>query len=371
MLLQPKGYRVFGLDLMRALAIILVVLGHCLWIFPKAQNGLVIIFQVFAFLGVEIFFVLSGFLIGNIIYNLYIEDDFNVTKVILFLKRRWFRTLPNYFLVLIINCYIAFYFSYLQEDTWRYFVFLQNFTTPMPIFFPESWSLSVEEFSYFMLPFLLIFSSYICKPNNKPRFFLWVGVFIIVFFIGTKVVYNYTTFNTNMTQWNGSLKSVVWYRLDSVFCGVLFAWIYSNWLLFWKKYKTIIFIIGLLLIGFLFVCVGYFKILIANHPFFWNVIYLPLNSIAVALLLPFLSEWKLSNAWFNKPIVFISMISYSIYLLHYSIILQLMKSIFIIDSDDTLGLTFFMTIYLLITVSLSYLLYRFFEKPIMDIRDKN
>ena len=98
--------RIFGLDLMRAVAILMVLSSHLLWIYPP-NNGIISqVFQLFGYLGVEIFFVLSGFLIGRIVYRLYLQDDFTISSVLYFLKRRWFRTLPNYYLVLLINILI-------------------------------------------------------------------------------------------------------------------------------------------------------------------------------------------------------------------------------------------------------------------------
>jgi peptidoglycan/LPS O-acetylase OafA/YrhL len=121
---------------------------------------------------------------------------------------------------------------------------------------------------------------------------------------------------------------------------------------------------------FLFFSLGHFGLLIAIQPLFWNVLYLPLLSIAVACFLPFLSDWRESPSFIGKPITYISIISYSIYLLHYSVVLQLMKYSFPMDVQNRLGLYFFTMVYLLITLVLSAILYRFYEKPMMDLRDK-
>ena len=109
---------------------------------------------------------------------------------------------------------------------------------------------------------------------------------------------------------------------------------------------------------------------IEQNPFFWNVLYLPITSIAFAFFLPFFSEWKTyTNAVFY-PIELISKISYSIYLLHYSVILLLLKTYFDTSQMSDFERHFFTLIYLLITFFLSFVLYRFYEKPIMNWRDK-
>jgi peptidoglycan/LPS O-acetylase OafA/YrhL len=94
-------------------------------------------------------------------------------------------------------------------------------------------------------------------------------------------------------------------------------------------------------------------------------------SIGVACFLPVLSDWKVETAFYQKPIVFISVVSYSLYLLHYSVVLQLLKHYVSYDAQNTFQLLGFVFAYVLLTFFLSYLLYRFYEKPLMDLRDKN
>jgi peptidoglycan/LPS O-acetylase OafA/YrhL len=363
--------RVFGLDLMRAIAILMVLFGHSLWLFPPSQKFIYQIFVLFGFFGVEIFFVLSGFLIGKILYQLYIKEDFSLKQVFHFLKRRWFRTLPNYFLILLLNIIVSTLLGFSIESLWKYFLFLQNFNTAMLPFFTESWSLSVEEFAYIVLPLFLLILGTFSKPKNKSRFFLFTVITLIIIFFCNKIHYQLTTSNTNLEQWNVSLKSVVLYRLDSIFIGVLCSWIYFNYNSFWQKRKKMLFVLGLTFFMFLFVGIGRLGLFIETHSMLWNVFYLPFVSITVACFLPFLSEWEVEKSHLAKPITFISIISYSIYLLHYSLVLQLMKHYFPIESQNTLLLSFFLVIYFGITITLSYFLYRFYEKPMMDLRDKN
>ena len=368
---HPNQNRIFGLDAMRTVAIMLVLIGHCVWIFP---TGNVLIHQLLVlsgFFGVEIFFVLSGFLIGKIVYQLYVKEKFSLSSVFYFLKRRWFRTLPNYFLILLVDIGIAGIVGYQTVSLWKYFFFLQNFNTAMLPFFPESWSLSVEEFAYIVLPFFLLALSLLIKPKNKPLFFLWTLLLLIFVFIFNKVYYQNTTANTTLTQWNLSLKAVVIYRLDSIFIGVLCAWLYFNFTAFWQKWKVLFLVIGMQLFLFQFVGIGFFGLLIETHPVLWNVFYLPLISIAVACFLPTLSAWNTESSFLYKPVTFISLISYSMYLLHYSVVLQLMMHYFPM-MHQAFGVKMAFTLcYFTITIVLSYFLHRFYEKPIMDLRNKN
>lgn len=361
--------RIFGLDLMRAFAILMVLCSHILWIYPAKRNFITSAFEVFGLWGVEVFFVLSGFLIGGMLYKIYTQAHFRKQDVLVFLKRRWFRTLPNYYLVLIINILLAYYIGYEAKSVWKYFFFLQNFLTPMLPFFPESWSLSVEEFAYLLLPIALLFSMFI-KVKNKSKRFISVIAALILFFVTMKIVYHFANTNSTMTHWNMALKSVVIYRIDAILIGVAMAWFSKNYSNFWKKYKQSCFVLGTLVLMFIFAGVSYFKIFIDKHSFFWNVLYLPINSIGFALFLPILSEWKTTKYYFSGIVKFISKVSYSVYLIHYCIVLQLMKNWIDTTKYTIPQLHVFTVVYLIITFGLSFLLYRYYEKPIMDRRDR-
>ena len=264
---------------------------------------------------------------------------------------------------------IAFFLGFSIENAGSYFLFLQNFASKSPAFFPESWSLSIEEFTYLLLPFSLFFVGLV-KLKNKTKLFLLVIVALILVFWMNKFYYHSQHTISNLSEWNLNLKSVLIYRIDAILMGVLAAWISLNFSEFWKKSKTIFALIGFGFLFFLMFGILPLNLTIEQNPFFWNVLYLPITSIAFAFFLPFFSEWKTyTNAVFY-PIELISKISYSIYLLHYSVILLLLKTFFETSQMSDFERHFFTMVYLLITFLSSYLLYRFYEKPIMNWRDK-
>lgn len=172
-----------------------------------------------------------------------------------------------------------------------------------------------------------------------------------------------------MLQWDLSLRSVVIYRIDTVLLGVLFAFICYEFPLFWKKNKFRFAVFGIALLLILLLCLGYFAFKIQDYPFFWNVICLPINALALVCFLPFFSEWKVGPQPLRKPVVLISEISYAIYLLHYSFVLYLMKYFINTAQFTLIQLHLFTLIYLVITFFLSYLMYTYFEKPMMKLKD--
>jgi peptidoglycan/LPS O-acetylase OafA/YrhL len=172
-----------------------------------------------------------------------------------------------------------------------------------------------------------------------------------------------------MLQWNLSLRFVVIYRVDTVLIGVLFGFVSCEYPKFWKKSKYGFALIGVFLTVSLLLFLGYLKIKINESPFFWNVICLPLNSVALVCFLPFFSEWKLGSLRWVKPVEWVSELSYAIYLVHYSIVLFIMKHFIDTTALSLMQLHLFTFVYLIITFLLSYLLYNYFEKPITRLRD--
>jgi peptidoglycan/LPS O-acetylase OafA/YrhL len=132
-----------GLDLLRAAAIVAVFLGHGITL-----DWLPILGELHV--GVDLFFVLSGFLIGRIYFRASARPDFVVWH---FWRSRWWRTLPPYYagLGLYVSC------RWLSGDQLPpvhayYLVFLQNYLGDFG--FGPSWSLCVEEHFYLLLPLL-------------------------------------------------------------------------------------------------------------------------------------------------------------------------------------------------------------------------
>ena len=111
--------RNFGLDLIRFIAIFLVVIVHSS--FFLNQN---FINSIYIIDGVDLFFVLSGFLIGKIIINnIIVKNKIEFKDVKSFLIRRWFRTIPNYVLFLIINI-VLIYFNLIDGFLNKYLIIL-------------------------------------------------------------------------------------------------------------------------------------------------------------------------------------------------------------------------------------------------------
>ena len=142
-----------GLDTLRAAAIALVF-GYHYRIFVSDAPDLGA-FGIVGWVGVDLFFVLSGYLIANQLFAGHAAGQ----KLSLgaFYARRALRTLPVFWVML------ALYFSFPAEmggrtppPLWRFLTFTQNFNLPPGTAFSHAWSLCIEEQFYLVLPLALL-----------------------------------------------------------------------------------------------------------------------------------------------------------------------------------------------------------------------
>ena len=193
---QISTKRFFGLDFLRALSIMLLFFSHSSWIY-NSTSILGKLQDASGFLGVELFIVLSGFLIGGILYKQFLHDNYGFKDASLFVFRRLMRVLPSYYLVICILSIIYLLFGFSTTEVWKYFLLIQNFASPIPSFFPESWSLPVKEMSYLLVVILLVLSSKFFSKNLKKYLFLSIIIGFIMVTILAKLYYNfqYTFYN--------------------------------------------------------------------------------------------------------------------------------------------------------------------------------
>lgn len=162
----PQYY--FGLDGLRALAAAIVIWGHVApslnW---QADAWFLKIFNLFlglSWTGVQLFFVLSGFLITSLL----IQDLGKPRQLKNFFIRRSLRIFPIYYCALIACIiilpnlgYSAQWVDLAQENQFWYWTYLINWASPFidTFGFTHFWSLAIEEQFYLFWPFLLIFCS--------------------------------------------------------------------------------------------------------------------------------------------------------------------------------------------------------------------
>lgn len=349
--------RVFGLDVLRAIAILTVVYAHGRPIvahrFPNYGN--------FDIDGVTIFFVLSGYLIGNILIRDFQRREPSFSILFQFWTRRWLRTLPAYLVVLTVLLLATFL---LGDETppkaLLYYLFSQNIAWPHPNFFPELWSLAVEEWFYLLIP-LLLFGLLKTRVLSLSQALWWLIVTIIVLAVYARIGRISMGDINTLHEWDISVRKVVVMRLDSLMFGVLGAWFSVFRPKAWSAQKTLLFSLGLVVFAL-------------NHTMNDNETwrnYFMLSAVpgGALLVLPLLSSWNLAPFRFLQVVTFISLISYSLYLVHLSLVKNILMNI--LNSFLPMPTAFLYITYWTLSLALAYLCYRFVERPFMKIRDAN
>ena len=356
--------RNFGLDVIRASAIIMVIMAHIAPFF-SSQPLIYNLFYHAGLYGVELFFVLSGYLIGQIVLKKMV-NSLSVKTIKTFYMRRWLRTLPLFYFVLIILVFVA---NITQPDKnlhLLHFVFLQNFHPIESGFFGVSWSLSIEEWFYLLLPVLFLIS----KKKSINNITFYIGLSIVLILI-TRSVYVFAFQPT----FDLGVRKFIPLRFDSLLIGVLLAQIKLNYKYLFDLFKTrSLFIFSLLLLGIYYL--WYVNIMMSKGIIYFDQSELvritswPLISILMGLIMIFIENSELINSKFGriKPVymifTYLSIYSYSMYLIHFEIYDYFHSNINILNSRFLNILT-----PTILIIFLSAMIYRYIEKPIMKKRD--
>ncbi|MBI3511395.1 MAG: acyltransferase [Bacteroidetes bacterium] len=341
--------RNYGLDIVRAISIWLVLLQHT----GVSPGGLKI-----GALGVEVFFVLSGFLIGQILLReVRKENSFHTLKK--FWIRRWFRILPVYYLVLFTKLF--FFGPFIGLKILYYVFFLQNNFYGID-FYNVTWSLVVEEWFYIFAPLFLMIAFYF-SGHNPVRLLLWLVVFLIaenIFRLGY-VLRRDTPF--------GGVNGNFPFRFDSLFCGVFIAFLRQEVQHVYARMRSVFYFIA----GILFIAayVFYIHSIIAptdmrDHLIFPRTIGFFIFSISIAITIPFIEQLKFPSDNIAAKIPFhfftqTSLLTYSIYLIH-----PLVFPYFISKTSST----FHAALAIVVVYACAFVIYYSFEKPVLKLRER-
>ena len=360
--------RNYGLDIIRALAILFVFIGHGTHLLPASAERII---GYFLLDGVSIFFVLSGFLIGGIFIRSYSEGQMSLAKVASFWKRRWLRTIPAYYFVLFLLIVITKFSGQITDGKKVEFLFfIQNLNTPPPVFFAEAWSLSVEEWFYLLFPLVFLCINIITGASSKNAILSTTIIFIICVLLYRFFYFNKYAITTSF-EWNLLYRMQVLTRLDSIAIGVFGAFIYHFHPRYWK-YNRLFLIIGLIILIFSQLCVIFNLV---NYGSLFSATLLPVvQPIGALLCLPYFVTISKGSGIIYQIITFISTTSYSVYLLHRTLVLGLIvgwTNIYLnyFGFSPFIRTSITVLLYVSLSFGLAFLLYKFIELPFMRLRN--
>ena len=209
---RSRGGRLPGLDVMRAVAIAMVLVNHWIGHF-SLWFGYPTISPLWDFAGdagVELFFALSGFLIGRILLDM--RPDWRNLRI--FLIRRALRTLPLYFVWLALLLCVFPPVGDVVAIGLRYATLTQNLIAPLPAnyYFAVSWSLAVEEWFYLLSGGAMVV---LARAFGRRRaVWCYLALFLLAP-LAPRLLHE---------NW----RALVPFRLDEIACGVAFALLYRR-----------------------------------------------------------------------------------------------------------------------------------------------
>lgn len=336
MFLLSRRYRIASsnrnqaLDILRGIAILLVLGYHYGYFYLWRQIG---------WAGVDLFFVLSGFLISGLLFNEYIKTG--KIDVGRFLVRRGFKIYPAYYFLICLTA-ICLLMTKRPEarNLFGEFFFLQNYA---PHIWAHTWSLAVEEHFYLMLPLLLVLLIRKRSLHAVP----WIFAALAATCLSLRII------EANMGVSPLVLRLQTHLRIDALFCGVA--------LCYWKTFHCKSFkrmARKPLWLGLLLLTPAFF---VHSNGRFMNTFGLTLTYTSFGLLLIWAVEKGPSRSFLHKGIAWIGRYSYSIYLWHFPVLLILNRG--------QMSLRFFVE-GLLISIAFGYAMALAIEAPSLALRAK-
>jgi peptidoglycan/LPS O-acetylase OafA/YrhL len=352
---------------MRVTAAMTVAIVHSMLIFYGRKTDLPLPSLAYAAaIAVDLFFVLSGFLIGRILLGAASQSRQAITN---FALRRLLRTLPNYLLFLVLNIIVWKWHFASLPDHMPYWLFLQNLWTPQPMFFVESWSLATEEWFYLVIAAVALIAG---RHNTDAR---WVIALLVVVAGAMSARYALAAFYGH--GWDLGVRKIVIARLDGPAYGMLTAILLTRHTLSSAK-QYACFALGLTMIATSFLLNATFDL--EKQPALQ--LWLPtLVGVGFAALLPLADRWRYrindnintakvaASAGALSMLAWFADISYALYLtnlLSYRIIDWCLDWVNrgVVTPWQFAGLN------LIVSVLLAALCFHAFEKPILRWRDR-
>jgi peptidoglycan/LPS O-acetylase OafA/YrhL len=363
-----RSDRTAGLDTLRALAISLVFAYHYrAFVSHEATFGWA---SVVGWLGVDLFFVLSGYLIGNQIFAGIARGETLSLKG--FYARRAFRTWPAFWAVL------AAYFLFPASmdgkpvpSIWPFLTFTQNFGLHTGTAFSHAWSLCVEEQFYFALPLVVLVARHFGKRREQA--WLLLGALLIVGIAAR--TWLWSLYGREESGHTDGYYPNIYYatscRFDEFLPGIAVAMLKNFHTGSWQRIEQhgqLVLLAGLAATGTMFfIACHYFHIDGYGYGFFMTAFGYSLAAIAFSLLVVAALSPASSLHRIRIPGAYhLALWSYSIYLTQKAVAHVLSRY------AEAASLSPLETV---ITISLACLivgaaLYQLIEVPFMTIRDR-
>jgi peptidoglycan/LPS O-acetylase OafA/YrhL len=355
--------RIHGLDTLRALAILLVFMNHyTLFVSDSAPSGFL---GQIGWTGVDLFFALSGYLIGNQIFAaMRSEAGFSLTS---FYARRFLRTLPAFYAVLALYALWPYFRAGLHlPPLWKFITFTQNIDLMPGTAFSHAWSLCVEEQFYVLLPALAL----LIAASGRARGWTWIAM--AASFIAGMAIRGYL-WRTQVAGEGGGYHyyNLIYYstlcRFDELVAGVALALLKNHHPVAWTRLTAR----GnwTLAAGLGAGALAWWQFLQDHYAYGITVVGYPLLALSAALLvLSAVSPGSLLQKTAIPGAGKLALWSYAIYLTHKQLCILLKPELaqHAISPDSWTGVAIMAVVSLLG----GWILYAGVETPFMHLRER-
>jgi peptidoglycan/LPS O-acetylase OafA/YrhL len=356
-----------GLDTLRALAIILVFMYHYMVFVSKTNTfgwG-----SSLGWIGVDLFFVLSGYLIANQIFSGVVKGQDLSLKA--FYARRFLRTLPNFYVVL------ALYFLFpvvmggkTPPPLWQFLTFTQNYQLQPGTAFSHAWSLCIEEQFYLFFPLLVLVGVRYIKSIKVGWIFLLILIFAGI--VARGMFWSSYGLEANEAGYYPNIYYSTLCRIDEFLPGIAVAMLKNFHSATWQRlmqWGNAILALGVLSAAVMsYGLLNYFYIDGYGYGYFMTTFGYSLLAMCFAVLVvAALSSVSLLYKIRVPGAAKLAAWSYAIYLSHKPLAFMTQKMLTSYGIESTSALL------VLIVVALcllgGWLLYRLVETPFMNLRD--
>ena len=371
-MLNPPSTRLRSLDGIRALSILWMIGFHVVWLaqwyLEQDDRTLLLDSSLLVplwngHLGVDVFFVMSGFLIARILMHEF--DSQGSVSFGRFYLRRALRLLPAYYLVLFLTYFVR---PNGFESVWANLLYVNNFVPFKQAYMQWTWSLAIEEQFYIVFPaFLLLL--YRMRHYAIPAFLLLLVASLIV--RGWVIVENFDVENFDID----ALYTKPHTRFGPILCGVMAAYVarYTRFVERVGRHPRLFVAFSLLALGMVALASFTTATLLSAHPrllVLWYASFRLCIALGVAWIILSDSGASLLDRTIHRCLQWrgwypVAQLSYSAFLLHPLLI----RIVYDTWSPSTVtGVLAAVPLFWVLSLLASMPLYLLVERPVMNLR---
>lgn len=347
-----------SLDGLRAVAILLVLFRHGVRAVPGGEDVLPVFTNGWA--GVDLFFVLSGFLVFHTLIRRW-EPQADYVRS--YIRKRILRIVPAYYASLL---FFSWWYGSAEVSVAYHLLFLQDLLPANIIV--AFWSLGVEEKFYLLAP--IVVTVLLKVGSRRTGLVLLLGLALVS--TGIRSAVWFTQPPSDYSGWFRVLRSPFYMSFDSLFMGAACAWLFHRWPPPSERVRRSLAGVGAVSAGLL---LGVDVLLEPIGTFNGTVLTTVLAVVFAALLLGVVNGrgWlagKLSSPY----LYFFSKLSYSLYLVHMALMAPVWTALTSIAPVDTMSagtrVALYLPLYSGASILAALVLHYAIEKPFLIRKDR-